>query len=251
MIGNIIDDVLIPLYDEWLFDSFSLNPIPIKFDKNYTLFACQKNSIINSILFKAKKNHMKKIDILKRKISPRALFCIPNDWLHFISKKNVAKLFVWNRNWFDALCLPMMTPKLKFEILLLSMFKSDGDIQETETHSDGTSIRLNILSSQRQTKWKNERKEKKNAHRFNNSIKKILSNEIFPHYLSLVRKNQLCIWLDVLTCHKQWRQFGFALRRTSIYSSMGTNECKQSVNLIGFLCHAFLHTFFQTGFLFG
>lgn len=180
---------------------------------------------------------MKKIDILKRKISPRALFCIPNDWLHFISKKNVAKLFVWNRNWFDALCLPMMTPKLKFEILLLSMFKSDGDIQETEKHSDGTSIRLNILSSQRQTKWKNERKEKKNAHRFNNSIKKILSNEIFPHYLSLVRKNQLCIWLDVLTCHKQWRQFGFALRRTSIYSSMGTNKCKQSVNLIGFLCH--------------
>lgn len=46
-------------------------------------------------------------------------------------------------------------------ILLLSMFKADGDIQETETHSDGTSIRLNILSSQRQTKWKNERKEKK------------------------------------------------------------------------------------------
>lgn len=134
LIGNIIDDVLIPLHDEWLFDSFSLNPIPIKFDKNYTLFACQKNSIINSILFKAKKNHMKKTDILKRKISPRALFCIPNDWLHSISKKNVAKLFVWNRNWFAALCLPMMTPSWSLNSIVVDVqgwwrYSRDRDTQ--------------------------------------------------------------------------------------------------------------------------
>lgn len=74
MIGNIIDDVLIPLYDEWLFDSFSLNPIPIKFDKNYTLFACQKNSIINSILFQAKENAWKKLTFDKEKFRQEPFF---------------------------------------------------------------------------------------------------------------------------------------------------------------------------------